>query len=88
MVFTNPIMTTHVNKIADRPSISSMVDGTYKSVDATSPRRGYQKPYVVTSQILDHKDGHSIRQSWVAFKYLDLKKMIIQMFMSECSILQ
>jgi hypothetical protein len=30
MVFTNPIMTTHVNRTIDRPSMSSMAIGKYK----------------------------------------------------------
>ncbi len=51
MVFTNPIMTIHVNKIANRPLISSMDVGRYKSVNTTNPRGGYQVPYVETTQI-------------------------------------
>jgi hypothetical protein len=41
MVFTNPIMTTHVNKIVDRTPMSSMAIRGYKSADATNPIRGY-----------------------------------------------
>jgi hypothetical protein len=51
--------------------MNSMAIAGYKSVDATNPK-GYQKPFVVTTQIL---------------KYPDLNKMLIQMFMSKCSIL-
>jgi hypothetical protein len=41
MVFTNLIMTTHVNRNANRPPMSSMVIRMYKSVNATNPKRGY-----------------------------------------------
>jgi hypothetical protein len=41
MVFTNLIMTTHVNKIADQTSMSSMAIKGYRSVDVTNPRKGY-----------------------------------------------
>ncbi len=41
MVFTNPITTTHVNRKPDRPLMSSMVVGGYKSVDVANPRKGY-----------------------------------------------
>ncbi len=37
-------------------------------------RGGYQKSYVVTILILDHRDGHYVRPNKVAFKYLDFKK--------------
>jgi hypothetical protein len=41
MVFTNPIMTTHVNRTIDQPPLSSMVVGRYISADVTNPKRGY-----------------------------------------------
>jgi hypothetical protein len=41
MIFTNLIMTTHVNRIIDRPPTNSMVVGGYKSVDAINLTRGY-----------------------------------------------
>jgi hypothetical protein len=41
MVFTNPIMTTHVNKIVDRPLMSSIATGRYKSVDVVHLKGGY-----------------------------------------------
>jgi hypothetical protein len=41
MMFTNPIMTTHVNKNPSRPSMSSMVVGRYKSVDVTNSKGRY-----------------------------------------------
>jgi hypothetical protein len=47
MVFTNMIMTFHVNKTANQPPMSSKATRGYKSVDLTNPRRGYGKPYVV-----------------------------------------
>jgi hypothetical protein len=46
----------------------------YESVNATNPRGGYQVPFVVTTQILDHKDGHFIRPNMVAIKYLGFRK--------------
>jgi hypothetical protein len=42
MVFTNLVMITHVNMTANRPSMSSMVVGGYKSVDVVNPRGGYR----------------------------------------------
>jgi hypothetical protein len=41
LVFANPIMITHVNRIIDQPLMSSMVARGYRSEDATNPRRGY-----------------------------------------------
>ncbi len=60
MVFTNPIMTIHVNKIANRPLMNLMVVGRYRSAYVTNITGGYQEPYVVTAQIPNHRDGHSI----------------------------
>jgi hypothetical protein len=76
MVFTNPIMTTHVNMTVDQPLMSSMVVGGYISVDGMNPRGGYQEPFVVTTQIFVHKDGHHIRPNRVASKHLNLKKYV------------
>ncbi len=76
MVFTNSIMTTHMNMTTDRPSMNSMVVGGYKSANAMNPRRGYQKPFVVTTQNFDHRNGHYVRPNRVALKYLDLKKYV------------
>ncbi len=76
MVLTNSIMTTHMNMTTDRPSENSMAVGRYKSVNAMNPRGGYQKPFVVTTQIFDHKNGHYVRPNRVALKYLDLKKYV------------
>ncbi len=41
MVFTNLIMITHVNKTTNRPLMSSMVVGRYKSTDVVNPKGGY-----------------------------------------------
>ncbi len=41
MVFTNSIMTTHVNRIINQPLMSSMVVGNYKNVDVTNLKGGY-----------------------------------------------
>jgi hypothetical protein len=73
MVFTNPITTTHVNKTIDRPLMSSMAIGGCRSVDVMHSRGGYEEPIVVTAPILDHRDGHYVRPTRVAIKYLDFK---------------
>jgi hypothetical protein len=41
MIFTNLMMTIHVNTTIDRPPMSSMVVGGYKSADAMNLTRGY-----------------------------------------------
>ncbi len=51
-----------------------MAIGRYKSENAVNPRGGYQEPFVVTTLIIDHKDGHYVKPNKVAFKYLDFKK--------------
>jgi hypothetical protein len=56
--------------------MSSMVNGAYKNVDATNRKRGYQEPSVVTTPILDHRDGHYIRPNKVAFRYPNFKKNV------------
>ncbi len=61
MVLTDSITTTHVNRTIDRPLMSSMDVGRYKSVDVVHPRGGYRELIVVTTPILDHKDGHYVR---------------------------
>jgi hypothetical protein len=49
MVFTDPIMTTHVNMIVNRPSTSSIIVGRHISTNAKNPRGGYREPSVVIS---------------------------------------
>jgi hypothetical protein len=73
MVLTNPITTIHVNKIVDRPPVSSMAIGGYKSADVMNPRGGYQEPSAVIAQMSDHKSGHYVKLNRVALKYFDLK---------------
>jgi hypothetical protein len=51
-----------------------MVARRYKSANAADLRGGYQKPFVVTAQICDHRDGHYVRPNKVAFKYPNFKK--------------
>jgi hypothetical protein len=36
-----------------------MVVRMYINANATNPRGGYQKPYDITTQIPDHKDGQT-----------------------------
>jgi hypothetical protein len=74
MVFTNPIMTIHVNRNIDRPLMSSMAIGKYKSAYVTHLKGGYQEPIIVTIPIFDHKYDHYVRPNMVALKYLDFKK--------------
>jgi len=86
MVFTNPIMTTHVNRTTNRPPMNSMVVGGYRNADVVNPR-GRREPSIVTVPILDHRDGQYVRPNKVTLKYFDSKKMLIYMFILECSIL-
>jgi hypothetical protein len=67
-------MTTDVNRIVNQQSMGSMIVGGYKYIDATNPRGGYQKPFVVNAQIPNHKDGHFVRPNMVAIKYPDFLK--------------
>ncbi len=83
MVFTNPITTNHVNRTTYQPTMSSIDVGGYRSADGVNPRVGCQKPFVVTTQIFDHKYGHYVRLNMVAFKYFDFFLMLIQMLMLE-----
>ncbi len=74
MVFTNSIMTTHVNKTIDRPLMSSMAIRRYRSAHVVNLRGGYREPSIVIAQILDHNDGQYVRSNKVAFKYPNFKK--------------
>jgi hypothetical protein len=47
MVFTNSIMTIHMNKIINQPSMNLMVARRYKSVNVINLKGGYQEPFVV-----------------------------------------
>jgi hypothetical protein len=81
-------MTIHVNMTTNWPPMSSMVVGGYKSVDATNLRGGYWQPSIVTVQIFNYKNGHSIRPNKVALKYLNFKKDVnpdahVRMFNAE-----
>jgi hypothetical protein len=78
MVFVNLITITHVNRTINQPLMSSMVVGRYKSADAASPKKGYRKPFVVTTPILDHIDGHYVKPNNVALKYPNFKKDVNQ----------
>jgi hypothetical protein len=48
--------------------------GGYKNANVVNPRKGYQKPFVVITPIIDHRDGHYVRPNKVALKYLDFKR--------------
>ncbi len=75
MVFTNPIMITHVNRTTNQPLMSSMVVGGYESVDVMYPKGGYQEPSAVTISILDHRNSHYVRLN-SNFKYFYFKNNI------------
>jgi hypothetical protein len=51
--------------------MNSKTVGRYKNTNAKNPKGGYQESFVITHDILDHINGHSIRPNRVAFKYLD-----------------
>jgi hypothetical protein len=78
MVFTNPIMTTHVHKTTYWPLISSIIAGRYKSTDVEDPKGGHWEPSIITQGIFDRKNGHFVKPSKVALKYLNFKKEIDQ----------
>jgi hypothetical protein len=64
MVFTNSIMTTHVNRTINQPSMNSMVVGGYKSTNAKNSIIGYQKPSIITARIpLSHKMAIMLSQT-------------------------
>jgi hypothetical protein len=67
-------MTTHVNRIANRPLVGSMDARRYKSADVVNLRGGYQEPSTISTQLFYHKNGQYVRPNKVALKYLDLKK--------------
>jgi hypothetical protein len=47
-VFTNPIMTTHVHKTIDQPTMSSIVARGYISTNVEAPKGRHRKPFVIT----------------------------------------
>jgi len=49
MVFINLTMITHVNTVIDRPPMSSIIVGGYRSINAKNPRGGYQEPFIITA---------------------------------------
>jgi hypothetical protein len=74
MVFTNPITTILVNKIANQPLMSSIAIEGYISIDVGNLGGGYRKPSSIIVGIPHKRNGHSVRPNMVAFKYHDLKK--------------
>lgn len=71
MVFTNHIMTIHVNTTTNWPLMSSIIAEGYKNTNVENPKGGYQEPYISIARILDHRNGHTMRPKMVAFKYLN-----------------
>jgi hypothetical protein len=76
MVFTTPIMTTHVNKTKDQPLMNLIDVGMYISTYVEILKRSYWEPFVITQGIPNHKNGHSIRPNKAVLKYLDFKKYV------------
>jgi len=74
MVFTDPIMATHVKRIANRTPMNSMVVGWYINIDAENPKGGYQEPSVIIAKIPNNRNDHFFRPNKVALKYPNLKK--------------
>ncbi len=75
MVFTNMMMTIHVNKNADQPLMSlNIIARRYRNTYAKNPRGGYQKRSVINVRIFHHRNGHLLRPNKVAFKYPDFKE--------------
>jgi hypothetical protein len=48
-----------------------MAVGGCRSEDALYLKGGYREPIVVTTPILDHKNGHYVRPNKVVLKYPD-----------------
>ncbi len=65
MVFTNPIMTTHVSMTSNRPLMNSIIARRYIKTNVGN-LGGYQKPSIVIAGILNHRNGHSMRPNKVA----------------------
>ncbi len=76
MVFTNLIMTTHVNKTAHRPLMNLMAVKRHKSGDVVHSKGRYQKSIVVIVPIFNHIDALYVKPNMVALKYLDFKKNV------------
>jgi hypothetical protein len=74
MVFTNSIMTTHVNIIVNWPLMNLIDVGGYICTNVENPNEGYWKPSITIVGILNHRNGHYVWPNKVAFKYLDFKK--------------
>ncbi len=74
MVFANLIIAIYGNRIANRPLMSSMVIGRYKSANAVYSKGRYQKPFAITTPTLDHREGHYVRPNKVALKCHEFKK--------------
>jgi hypothetical protein len=56
--------------------MNSMVVGRNRNVDVVNPKGGYQKPFIVTVPIFNHRNDHYVRPNKVALKYLDFKKNV------------
>ncbi len=75
MVFTNLIMFIHVNRTANQPLMSSIA--TEGTKIQKNPRKGYWEPFVITTRIPNHRNGHFVRPKKVALKYPNFKKDVV-----------
>jgi hypothetical protein len=87
MVFTNQIMTSHGNNIVNQILMTLMAAGRCRSVDDLHSKGGFREPIVVIAPISYQKDNRYVKLNNSIIKYLKCFKMLIQMFMSKCSIL-
>jgi len=74
MVFINPITTSHGNMTVDQPLMSSMIVGGRRSANVMHSRGRYRELIILTTPILDHRNGHYVKPNRVVLKYLDFKK--------------
>ncbi len=67
-MFTNPILTTHVNITIDWPSMNSITTRG-KNTYVENPKGGCQEPFVITQGLINYKNGHFVRPNKVVLKY-------------------
>jgi hypothetical protein len=68
-MFTNQIMTTHVHKTKNKPSMNSIDVKRYKNINATNSKGGHCEPSFITQGIPNHRNGHFVRPNKIALKY-------------------
>ncbi len=52
------------------------LNGCWKvqNANAANPKGGYREPFVVTTLVFYHKNGHYVKPNTVTLKYPDFKK--------------